>query len=322
MTAGARVAVFGASGLVGRELLSLLEERRFPVAALTAYASESSAGESVAFAGDEVSIQETPSSFPRFDVAFLCCPADVARSVAPALIAGGATVVDLSPAHRDAVGAKLALAGDVASQKGTIVALPDPLTTLLVLVLRPLLARAAVERVVATAIVSASAAGQSAVERLGEQTAALLNGRESDDETSVAFDCVPLIGDGERFFAAEVKRDVSRLLEQEIALGLNVVRAPIFHGQGVAITVVTETEIDAKDVESWFRDAPSLVVAPSGVTPTSIRGAAGGEAVHIGLVRADGRTLSFWAASDNVRQAGALTAVSVAEVVLRAQNAH
>jgi aspartate-semialdehyde dehydrogenase len=320
-----RVAVLGATGLVGRELLSLLEERRFPVAELTLFASEDSAGESVAFADDELSVRETPDAFPRFDLAFLCVPAEVARRVAQVLLAGGAVVVDVSPAHRDAPEAGLGVAGVVPAER-RLVSIPDPLTVLLALVVRPLLAAfgpRAIRRVVATAIVSASAFGRDEVERLGGQSASLLGGREPDeDETPIAFDCVPVAGDDVRFFGAEVRRDLARLLEREIPLALTVVRAPVFHGQGLTITIELDAEADRIKAESALREAPSLLLAAAGTPSASIRTAAGDDTAHVGPIRAEGPLLTVWAASDNVRQAAALTAVSVAETLLRTRGGH
>lgn len=318
-----RVAVVGATGLVGREVTSLLGERHFPVGELTLYASEESAGEAIEFAGDEVLVRETPDAFPRFDVAFLCAPAEVAHDAAPALLAGGAFVIDLSSAHRGAEAAELAVAGSrVAEPSRRLIAIPDPLTVLLALLIRPLAAHP-IRRVVVTAILSASAFGRADVERLGEQTASLMNGREPEDEPLIAFDCIPLSGDAERLVVTEIRRDLSRLLETDVPLSLAIVRAPVFHGQGASVTVELEDAIDTADVEAALRGAPSVLLSTSGAEPpSSIRSAAGGETVHVSSLRVDGPLVSFWASSDNVRQAGALSAVSVAEMLVRSRGGH
>ena len=324
MSDGLRVAVVGATGLVGRELLALLEERRFPVSELVPFSSEASAGETITFADEEVGVRELPSTLPRFDVAFLCASADVSRRAAPALAAGGAVVIDMTAAHRDAASSTLAMPGEGPTPQTPIVSIPDPITTLLVLVLRPIVAHVKIRRVVATALASVSSLGRDALDRLGSESAELLNGQTPEEDEHLAFDCGPAAEDGDRFLGAEVRRDVSRLLGVEIPLSFSAVRVPLFFGQGISVAIETEEPLDAGAVESWLRAAPSLIVDPP-ASATTVRGASGGEAVHVALARtdpADRRWLTLWAASDNVRQGAALTAVSLAESVVRLRGAH
>ncbi|MGH7805594.1 MAG: Asd/ArgC dimerization domain-containing protein, partial [Candidatus Binatia bacterium] len=267
---------------------------------------------------------EIPSGWPRFDLAFLSASSEVSRRAASALAAAGAVVIDLSAAHRDAKDASLALPGHSAPPQTSIVALPDPLTTLLVLVLQPIAARVKLRRAVATGLMSISAQGREALDHLGAESAELLNGRAPEDDRNLAFDCAPEEGDGERFLGAEVRRDVSRLLGVDLPLSFAAVRVPLFFGQGLSLAVEADEPLDANEVQRWLREAPSLVVDPAGSAMT-IRGAAGGEAVHVALVRtdpADPRWLSLWATSDNVRQGGALAAVSLAESIIRFRGAH
>lgn len=324
MTEGLRVAVVGATGLVGREIITLLGERRFPVRELVPFSSESSAGDSIAFADGDVTVQEIPSAWPRFDLAFLCASAEVSRRAAPALAAGGAVVVDVTAAHRDAKDATLALPGEGLAPTTSIVAIPHPVTTLLVSLLQPIVAHVRVRRVVATALVSISALGRDALDRLGTESAELLSGRTPDEERQVAFDSGPEPRDGDRYLAAEVRRDASRLLGVDLPLSFSAVRVPLFFGQGLSLAVEGEEPIDVGAVESWLREAPSLIVDPP-ATATTIREAAGGEAVHVGMLRVDPtdrRWLHLWATSDNVRQGAALTAVSIAEAMVRYRGAH
>ena len=324
MSAGLRVAVVGATGLVGREILSLLEERRFPIAELVPYGAEQSAGDSLAFAGEDTTIRELGSSFPRFDLAFLCASAKVSSRVAAAFAAGGATVIDLTAAHRDAKDVPLALPGEEPAQAGGIVAIPDPLTTLLVLLLRPIAVRTRIRRVVATGLLSISSLGRDALDRLGSESAELLNGRSPEAEDQVAFDAGPEPRDVDRFLGSEVRRDVSRLLGAEIPLVLSAIRVPLFFGQGVSLAIEAEEPLDAGAVEGWLREAPSLIIDPP-ASATTIRGAAGGEAVHVAMVRTDPtdrRWIGLWATSDNVRQGAALAAVSVAESIVRLRGIH
>ncbi len=324
MSDGLRVAVVGATGLVGREILALLEERRFPVAELVPFASEGSSGDSISFAGEELAVRETGDAFARFDLAFLCASAQVSQRVAPILAAGGATVVDLTAGHRDAKDVMLALPDEGPPPQTAIVAIPDPLTTLLVLLLRPIAAHTRIQRVVATALLSISSLGREALDRLGSESAELLNGQTPESEDQVAFDAGPEPRDVDHFLAAEVRRDVSRLLGAEVPIFLSAVRLPLFFGQGVSLAIEAAEPLESSAVEAWLRDAPSLIVDPPAAA-TTIRGAAGGEAVHVAMVRtdpADPRWVSLWATSDNVRQGAALTAISVAESIVRLRGIH
>ena len=324
MSDGLRVAVVGATGLVGREILALLEERRFPVAELVAFASEGSSGDSISFADGDVAVHEVPSSWPRFDLAFLCATAEVSRRAAGALAAGGAVVIDVTAAHRDAKEATLALPGEGLDPKTSIVSIPHPSTTLLVSLLRPLVSHLRIRRVVATALLSISSLGRDALDRLGTESAELLNGQTPDEERQVAFDGGPEPRDGDRFLAAEVRRDASRLLGVDLALSFSAVRVPLFFGQGLSLAIEAEEPIDVAEAESWLRAAPSLILDPD-ATATTIREAAGGEAVHVAMIRVDPtdrRWLQLWATADNVRQGVALTAVSVAETMVRYRGAH
>ena len=318
-----RVAVVGATGLVGHEILELLTEREFPISELHLFASERSAGEEVEFSGRSCRVKRLTPDLPEIDLAFLCAPAEISRSVAEDLAEAGTTVIDLSPAHRLREGVPLVMAGwrppeDLS--RGVILSIPDALTALLAVPLRALAALSAPKRVIATALVGASAFGRRAVETLSEETMALLNAREPEPEgrPAMAFNCSPEPPE-EGVLSRNAAGELRRLLELDIPVTITVVRAPIFHGQGVAVSIETEEPIPLDRLCGALRESPSILLDDNAARLTSTRKATGSEGIHIGGIHADPRDSSwihFWATADNLRQGAGLNALAVAETVL------
>lgn len=326
---GLRVGVIGATGLVGREILGILSERAFPISDLHLYASAASAGTEIEFAGEPRPVEGLSHELPDLDLAFLCATAAVSHSVASDLVAGGATVIDLSSAHRARADVPLVLAGWRPPEnlpRGSILAVPDAPTVLLFLPLRALGALSAPRRVIATVLLSASAFGRDGIQNLGGETVALLNLSESDTENRrpVAFSCVPEdlgeAGEETRRVAGETIRDLRRLLGLDIPLTITVVRTPTFHGHGVSVSVETEEPITFEAVRGALRESPSILLDENDARPTSTREVAGRDGIYMGAIRVDSRDqrwIHFWAAADNLRQGAGLNAVTVAEAILR-----
>ena len=328
--AGARVAVIGATGLVGREIVGMLAERRFPIGELHLYASERSAGEEVELGDQTVRVERLGRELPPLDVVFLCTPAEVARDVGEDLAAEGALVIDLSTASRSDPAAPLLVAGaspeelSLGADRGIVVAVPDPLALLVAAVLRPLATLVRLRRVAVTALESASVFGAKAVEGLARASAALLSGVDVDEQIAVhsalAFSCAPeKPAEGA---IDPVSRDLRRLLGSDVAVQVVRIRVPAFHGNAVSLSVAADSPLSLEAVREQLREAPSILLDDPEGEVTASRDAVGTDAVHVGAVHLhpeDPSWVSIWAASDNLRQGGALNAVALAEALLRAR---
>jgi aspartate-semialdehyde dehydrogenase len=320
-----RVAVIGATGLVGREVVALLGERSFPVGTLALYASKASAGATVEFGEESSPVDALPEQLQEVDVAFLCAPPEVNRSVAAGLAEDGALVIDLAPGGgREApllLGAADLGAAPRTARGGLRVRIPDPLTRMIVGPLRALGAAMRPTRMIATLLLSASAFGRAAVERLSEESISLLNFREPQEEKSRegAFRCTPLVPGSA--VAERVSAEVAALAELSAPLALHVARVPMFHGQAAAVSLELPSPVRIEEVCRALRAAPSLLVTEGGGESAALStfDALGADAIHVvGLRRDDSDPcwLHFWTLGDNVRQGAALAAVSLAEGIL------
>jgi aspartate-semialdehyde dehydrogenase len=319
-----RVAVIGATGLVGREIVALLGERSFPVGSLALYGSQASAGATLDFGEGARPVDALCEKQPEVDVAFLCAPPEVSRDVAPDLCERGALVIDLAPS--DVHGVPLLLgAADLGAvprtaRGGLWVRVPDPLTRMIVGPLRALgAAMPPPTHVIATLLVSASAFGRAAVEGLSEQSIAVLNLREEQGSACEgAFRCTPLAAKSP--VAARVLAEVTALAKLSAPLALHFARVPIFHGQAASVSLELASPVELDKVQAALRGAPSLVVIGDDVSGVvSTQDVLGVEAIQVVGLRkdeSDPRWLHFWALGDNVRQGAALAAVSLAEGIL------
>ena len=329
------VAIFGATGLVGREIVSLLEERGFPVGRLLLFASEASQGESVELGGESIAIEAPPKELPEVDVAFLCATGELSREVGEELAEGGALVVDLAAGGIEDA-APLLAAADLGSQPrtrrgGLIVRVPNPVARMIAVALRALAGSASPRRAIATAVIPASAYGREAVDRLSEQTIALLNFQEEpeaeDDEAieaadrppSMAFQAAPEAAGDAASIGARVAAELPRLLGFRAPVAVSAVRAPIFSGLAVSLSVELASPAGVDEVRAKLREAPSLVVEESSAARISTHDVLGADGIYIVGLRHDGADpawIHFWLLADNVRQGAALAAVSLAEGIL------
>jgi aspartate-semialdehyde dehydrogenase len=321
-----RVAVVGATELIGAEIVSLLDERGFPVGELRLYGSPESEGDEIEFRGAEIRVERL-GPISKVDVAFLCATAGAGRTLGVSLAAMGAVTIDMSPDEAGRAEAPLVLGvDDIATTDwqpsgGVLVRMADPLTRLAAVPLRALRALAKLERVIATFLVPASAFGRERVDRLAEQTIRLLNLREAeegDTATEFAFRCIPDRTSSVPSASSRVADDLARLLGGGLRVVARVVEVPVFYGQAVSLAVELQSTVAVDEVRATLRETPSLllvegdqrlstleVVDTDGVFIVDLRGEVGEE-----------RWLSFWVLGDNVRQGAALPAVALAESLL------
>jgi aspartate-semialdehyde dehydrogenase len=331
-----RVSVVGATGVIGREIASLLFEREFPLGELRLYGSELDEGEEIEVAGEPRRVDRLPRELPEVDVAFLCATAEVSGDIADELADAGGLVIDLASGSEAAplvLGAREAEAAERTPRGGLIVRLADPLTRLIAVPLRALAPVGRVERAIATAVVSASAFGKAAIDRLSAETISLLTFQERDEapepgeeseeseesedgEENVAFRCIP--EDPAAPMVARVTAELGKLLDGSLPVAVSVVRAPFFFGHAAALSIELDRPVALEEIRAALRDAPSLVVGDGIPSPFSTFDAIGADGIYVvGLVRRedDPKWVHFWAVADNIRQGAAMAAVSLAEAL-------
>ena len=330
-----KVAVVGASGNVGRELLSILAEREFPVSEVVALASERSAGGEVSFGEDDVlKIQRLDGyNFKGVDIVLSSAGAKVSAAFAPKAAAAGAVVVDNTSHFRMDPDVPLvvpevnpeAIAG---YKKRGIIANPNCSTIQMVVALKPLHDLATIKRVVVSTYQSVSGAGKEGMDELFNQTRAIyMNGaiERKKFTKQIAFNLIPHIDvfmeDGYTKEEWKMVAETKKILDPKIKLTATCVRVPVFISHSEAVNVEFEKPITPDEAREILRKAPGCLVIdkrePGGyVTPYE---AAGEDATYISRIREDATVengLAFWCVSDNLRKGAALNAIQIAEVLV------
>ncbi len=328
------VAVVGATGAVGREMIKTLEQRNFPVKKLVALASKRSAGKRLKFKGEEVVVQELrPESFEGVDIALFSAGGDRSKEFAPEAVKRGAVVIDNSSAFRMERDVPLVVPEvnpeDVEWHKG-IIANPNCSTIQMVVVLKPLHDLAKIKRVVVSTYQAVSGAGAEAMEELKEQTRAVLEGTEVPPPKKIpkqiAFNCVPHI---DKFFESGYTREELKMVNEtkkimhddSIKVSPTCVRVPVFIGHSEAVNIEFERPITAEEAREVLSRAPGVKVVDDFknlLYPTPID-VAGKDEVLVGRIREDDTIengLNLWIVGDNLRKGAALNAVQIAELLL------
>ena len=329
------VGVVGATGAVGREMVSLLHERDFPFDGLRLLASPQSAGETVFCGRRELAVEALePGVFDDLDLALFSAGADVGREMAPEAVARGCVVVDNSSAWRSELDVPLVVPEvnpDALADYGArgIVANPNCSTIQMVIALKPLADLAGLRRVVVTTYQSVSGAGQRGIDELSDQVRALLTNRSIEKTVhphQMAFNCVPQIGefrdDGYTTEEWKLVTESQRILElPELEVAPTAVRVPVFSGHSEALAVETHEPLSLDEARDALRaaDGVNLLDDPSaGIYPMPFH-ATGKDPVFVGRVRKDPdreHVLHLWVVADNLRKGAALNAVQIAELLV------
>jgi aspartate-semialdehyde dehydrogenase len=337
MKRGYHVAIVGATGAVGQELLSLLDERKFPVAQLSLLASKRSAGRMLTCAGEEFPVRElAESSFADVDYALFSVSSSISKALGPVAARAGAVVIDDSSAFRMDPQVPLVVAEVNAHalrcHQG-IIAHPNCSTIPLVMVLKPLHAHARVKRVVAATYQSVSGAGARAMAELEQQTRALMASSPAGVSVfphQIAFNCLPHIDAfGELGYTGEewkMVHETHKILEDDtIRISTTTVRVPVFRCHSEALNIETERKISVQDVRQLLAAAPGVAVIDDPETnhyPMPIT-VAGRDEVFVGRIREDlshDHAINLWLVSDNLRKGAALNMIQIMEL-LCAENA-
>jgi aspartate-semialdehyde dehydrogenase len=330
------VAVIGATGNVGREMLKTLAERRFPADEVIALASERSVGKEVSFGEDKVLKVKNLSTFDfaGVDIALSSPGAKVSAVHTPRAAAAGCVVIDNTSHFRMEPDVPLvvpevnpqAVAG---YKKRRIIANPNCSTIQMVVALKPLHDLGRIKRVVVSTYQSVSGAGKDAMDELFNQTRAIYVNDPITPERftkQIAFNVIPHIDvfmeDGSTKEEWKMTVETRKILDPDIAVHATCVRVPVFISHAEAVNVEFSRPVGEDEARRALRAAPGVVVvdhrADEGyVTPVE---AAGEDAVYVSRIRRDptiANGLSFWCVSDNLRKGAALNTVQIAEVLIR-----
>ncbi|MBK8543244.1 MAG: aspartate-semialdehyde dehydrogenase [Caulobacteraceae bacterium] len=331
---GLRVAVVGATGTVGREMLTILEERLFPADEVIALASRRSVGKEVSYGDKTLKSKDLETfDFTGVDLVLMSAGGAVSKEWSPKIGAMGAVVIDNSSAWRMDPRVPLivpevnpdAIAG---YDKLNIIANPNCSTAQLVVALKPLHDRAKIKRVVVATYQSVSGAGREAMDELWNQTKKLYVGDEIVPEQfpkQIAFNVIPhggdFMDDGYTTEEWKIEVETKKILDPKIKLTATCVRVPVFVGHSEAVNIEFENEITADDARDLLRESPGLMVIDSRedggyATPLDC---VGEFATYVSRIREDHTVengLSLWVVSDNLRKGAALNAVQIAELML------
>ena len=324
------VAVAGATGAVGRKMLEILEERKFPVATLKALASAKSVGQTLTFNGGPVTVEElNENSFEGMDISLFSAGASVSRQFAPSAVKSGCIVIDNSSAFRMEPDVPLVVPEvnpDAINSNAGIIANPNCSTIQMVVVLKPIHDKFKIKRVVVSTYQSVSGSGQKAIKELQNQTKNLLDGKTAELNVyphQIAFNCIPHI---DIFLDNGYTKEEMKMIDEtrkilgdpSIMVSPTTVRVPVFYSHSESINVETLRPINAREVRELLSGMDGIRVTDNPETneyPLAIDGA-GKDEVFVGRIRDDiscKNAINFWVVSDNLRKGAALNAVQIAE---------
>ncbi|WP_029353473.1 aspartate-semialdehyde dehydrogenase [Bosea sp. 117] len=331
---GYKVAVVGATGNVGREMLDILAERGFPADEVVALASRRSVGTEVSFGDKTLKVKALEHyDFSDTDICLMSAGGEVSKQWSPKIGAQGCVVIDNSSAFRYDSDVPLIVPEVNADAikgftKKNIIANPNCSTAQLVVALKPLHELATIKRVVVATYQSVSGAGKDAMDELFAQTRAVFVSDPVEAKKfpkRIAFNVIPQIDvfmeDGYTKEEWKVMAETKKILDPKIKLTCTAVRVPVFIAHSEAVNVEFEKPITVEEATSALRNAPGVLVVdkrePGGyITPYE---AAGEDATYVSRIREDATVengLSFWCVSDNLRKGAALNAVQIAEVLV------
>ncbi len=330
---GYRVAIVGATGMVGQEFIKVLEQRNFPTESIKLLASDRSAGKKLFFSHEEVVVEETtPESFRDVDIALFSAGGEVSRYFSPIAAQSGVVVIDNSSAFRMEPKVRLVVPEinpeDIKKHKG-IIANPNCSTIQMVVAIYPLHKVIPIRRIVVTTFQSVSGTGMAAVDELTLQSKQILDGQAVVPHVyshQIAFNILPEI---DVFLDNAYTKEEWKMVEEtkkimhasDIAISATCVRVPVFIGHSEAVSVEFSEAMSPDEARRILAQAPGvkLLDDPTISLYPQPWSAAGADEVFVGRIRRDSSSdkgLVMWVVSDNIRKGAALNAVQIAEVVV------
>ena len=328
------VAIVGATGAVGTQMIECLEQRNFPVGKIKLLASSRSAGQVLEFAGKSVLVEElTHDSFEGIDIALFSAGGARSEEFCPSAAKAGAVCIDNSSAWRMDPEVPLVVPevnphAIADYKKKGIIANPNCSTIQMVVALKPLHDFGTIKRIVVSTYQAVSGTGTKAIDELRIQTGELLNGRPTKNVVyphRIAFNCLPQIDSflDNGYTKEEMKmvNETRKIMEAEIKTTATCVRVPVFYGHSESVNIETEKKISAAKARELLEDAPGveLVDDPKGGEYPMAINAAGDDLTLVGRIREDESVengLNLWIVADNVRKGAATNAVQVAEILI------
>lgn len=331
------VAVVGATGVVGQEMLNTLSERNFPIGNIHAIASRDSTGKEVSF-GDEKILKIEPLDsfdFTKVDIALFSAGSERSKHFAPIAASKGAIVIDNSSAFRMDTSVSLIIPEvnpedykHFSNKK--IISNPNCVAIAMLMALKPLEDEFGIKRIVASSYQSVSGAGKEAMDELYAQTKAKFVYQDMQNNVfprEIAFNVIPQIGDidknGDTDEEVKIRNEIKKILGNQIETSVTAVRVPVFVGHSVSVNVEFEDEVDMKTVEKALSNFPGLVFIKDHngyMTPKQV---ACDQDVYVSRVRIDEskpNCLNMWVVGDNLRKGAALNAVQIAEMLIKEYN--
>ncbi|MFX3634292.1 MAG: aspartate-semialdehyde dehydrogenase [Candidatus Pristimantibacillus sp.] len=337
------VAVVGATGAVGEQILNLLQSRNFPIRELKLLSSARSAGTKLTFKGQEVTVEEaTPDSFKGVDIALFSAGGDVSKALAPHAVSHGTVCIDNTNAYRMDPNTPLVVPevniGKVSEHKG-IIANPNCSTIQMVAALKPLQDKYGITRVIVSTYQAVSGAGARAIDEMIRQTRASLQGEPVNPEIlpvgslpvkhQIAFNAIPQIDkfqeNGYTLEEMKMVNETKKILNDEsIEVTATCVRIPVVYGHSESVYVELKNNYELEEVKQLLADAPgiTLVDDPANQQYPLATNAAGKPDVFVGRLRRDlghERGLNMWIVSDNLMKGAAWNAVQIAEHIAQSK---
>ncbi len=330
------VAILGATGLVGQQLIEILEQRQFPVGTLYPLASSRSIGKTVTFKDEEIDVIDVDTfDWSKAQIGFFSAGGERSKQYAPLAADAGCVVIDNTSEFRYEPDIPLVVPevnpGALADFRNrNIIANPNCSTIQMVVALKPIYDAAGIARVNVATYQSVSGGGAEAVEEMVSQFAKVLNGRPVEDtgvfSKQIAFNCIPHI---DTFLDNDYTKEEMKMVwetrkilgDESIEVNPTAVRVPVFYGHAEAIHLETLQPIDAQSVKDLLRDAPGIKLKEDNTDyPTQVSDASGNDDVHVGRVRQDishPNGINLWVVSDNVRKGAATNSIQIAELLIR-----
>lgn len=340
--AGVNVAILGATGAVGREMLSCLEEREFEINELQLLASPNSAGADIEFRGKTYEVKAVhPQHFKDVDIALFSAGGSVAKEYAPAAVEAGAVVIDNSSAFRMDKTTPLIVPEvnaetlrqylrSLGGSKGGVIANPNCSTIQLAVVLNPIASAFGLKRVVVSTYQSVSGAGQKGIDELSSQVISLFSQGSATVKHfpyQIAFNCIPQI---DVFTPNGYTKEEMKIIEESrkilnlpsLRITSTAVRVSTFSCHAESVNIETEKPCDVKEVQELLQGSPGLVLKDNpdqSDYPLGLE-AVGTDATYVGRIRKDESVengINLWIVADNLRKGAALNAVQIAEIVVQ-----
>jgi aspartate-semialdehyde dehydrogenase len=327
------VAVCGATGAVGREMLKTLEGRSFPATKVRAFASSRSAGMAVPYMDGELTVEELKEdSFAGIDIALFSAGGATSKKFAPFAAKAGCIVIDNSSAWRMDPEVPLVVPEvnpDDVSWHKNIIANPNCSTIQMVVALKPLHDAAKIKRVIVSTYQAVSGTGQKAIVELETQVRQLFSMKDPEVKVyphQIAFNCLPQIDvfsdDDYTFEEIKMIKETAKIMgDESIKVTATTVRVPVFYGHSESVNIETEKKLTAKEARAILSQAPGIKVydnPEAKIYPMPLA-CAGEDEVFVGRIREDktiDNGLNLWIVADNIRKGAALNAVQIAELLL------